>query len=148
MQTIHTWQFDLSPELPLGPPTLMMSFVSPTEKLSPHLGVDPVAMKRKAEERIKYLEPLAPHNQVLEGADAWSRTGKAVEFIPQEVDARGQTREEGIIKWKGKEPLHVETKSSTGGESSQHQHATTTHSPHASQHSQGAGAASQGSQKA
>lgn len=79
-KTIHTWQFDIHPELPLGPPALMMSYTSddqvPRELVrerDKRYGVD---SEKKKELRKGYL----PEHKTATGADAWEEEGKAIVF--------------------------------------------------------------------
>ena len=77
-KTIHTWQFDIHPDLPLGPPTLMMSYTSDDQVPSDlvrerdeRYGVD---TEKKRALRQGYL----PEYEVAEGADAWELDQKAI----------------------------------------------------------------------
>lgn len=96
-QTIHTWQNDISPDLPLGPPRLMMAFTEDGQ-------VDPATMaaldkvqgvttEHKRELRKGYLDL---EYEVKKGADSW-KGGKAVELVPREEEVKM-----GVAKWKGK----------------------------------------------
>ena len=86
-KTIHTWAYDLYPELPLGPPNLMMSYTAdgqgpPQEILrarDERVGMDTEAKKRL---RAGYL----PEYQVAKGADSWQTTGKNLSFELKEQD--------------------------------------------------------------
>lgn len=81
-KTIHTWPVDVSPELPLGPPSLMMAYTS--DEQVPHelvrerderLGMDTEGQKKRRE---GYLPSYEKNND----ADAWEKTGRGVEFMP------------------------------------------------------------------
>jgi hypothetical protein len=86
-KTIHTWAFDLYPDLPLGPPNPMMSYSSdeqapPAEVIKARdnkYGMD-TASKRKL--RADYLPPYEKHPE----ADQWEKTGKAPVFETQEKE--------------------------------------------------------------
>jgi hypothetical protein len=89
-KTIHTWAFDIHPDLPLGPPNLMMSYTAPDQ--IPHdlvkerderLGMD---TERIRESRKSYL--LSGYEKAV-GSDEWEKTGKGVEFRPVETDLSG-----------------------------------------------------------
>jgi hypothetical protein len=87
-QTIHTWPIDISPDLPLGPPNLMMSYVgdgqAPTELVrsrDQRYGMDTQA---KRELRAGYLPPYDP----LPEADEWKSSGKGVVFEPVEREIK------------------------------------------------------------
>ena len=87
-KTIHTWQIDTTPELPLGPPQLMMSLTEPGQ-------VEPRLVKKRDESfgmstedkrqtRAQYL----PQYHKQDDADAWEKTGKAVVFEPVEREVK------------------------------------------------------------
>ncbi|KAF7791315.1 hypothetical protein EIP86_002329 [Pleurotus ostreatoroseus] len=86
-KTIHTWAYDLYPELPLGPPNLMMSYTADGQGPPPEIlrardervGMDTEAKKRL---RAGYL----PEYQVAKGADSWQTTGKNLSFELKEQD--------------------------------------------------------------
>ncbi|KAH9856952.1 DUF1264-domain-containing protein [Lenzites betulinus] len=85
-KTIHTWAIDTSPELPLGPPQLMMAYTAdgqgPPEALikarDAQWGQD-TTVKRQT--RTGYLPPY----QKADGADEWEKTGRGVIFTVEEV---------------------------------------------------------------
>ncbi|KAI0079901.1 DUF1264-domain-containing protein [Panus rudis PR-1116 ss-1] len=86
-KTIHTWAYDVHPDLPLGPPNLMMSYpgdhFAPPEELvrerDGKYGMD-TAAKRKL--RAEYLPPYGK----VQSSDAWEQTGKAIVFEAVEKD--------------------------------------------------------------
>ena len=86
-KTIHTWQYDIHPDLPLGPPALMMSYTrdgqGPPESLvkarDEKYGMD-TASKRRL--RADYLPPY----EKSVDADQWESTGKTVVFEAHEHD--------------------------------------------------------------
>ncbi|CDO69544.1 hypothetical protein BN946_scf184785.g49 [Trametes cinnabarina] len=88
-KTIHTWAIDISPELPLGPPNLMVSYTAdgqgPPEEMvrkrDEEWGQDTATKK---ELRKGYLPPY----EKVEGADEWEKTGRAVKFSVEEVALR------------------------------------------------------------
>ncbi|TFK40102.1 DUF1264-domain-containing protein [Crucibulum laeve] len=88
-KTIHTWAIDISPDLPLGPPNLMMSYTA--EDQIPHNMVRArderlgVSTADKKELRKTYLSPY----QKADSADEWEKTGKALEFKAKEVTIVG-----------------------------------------------------------
>ncbi|OSC99084.1 DUF1264-domain-containing protein [Trametes coccinea BRFM310] len=85
-KTIHTWAIDISPELPLGPPSLMVSYTAdgqgPPEDMikrrDEQWGQDTAAKK---EMRKGYL----PAYEKAEGADEWEKTGRGVKFSSEEI---------------------------------------------------------------
>ncbi|KAL1944503.1 hypothetical protein VTO73DRAFT_2933 [Trametes versicolor] len=85
-KTIHTWAIDTFPELPLGPPNLMIAYTrdgqGPPEEMikkrDAEWGQDTVA---KRESRKEYL----PQYEKADGADEWESTGRAVRFNVEEV---------------------------------------------------------------
>ncbi len=85
-KTIHTWAIDTSPELPLGPPNLMMAYTrdgqGPPEEMikkrDAEWGQDTVV---KRESRRGYL----PQYEKADGADEWESTERGVRFDVEEV---------------------------------------------------------------
>ncbi|KAI0748181.1 DUF1264-domain-containing protein [Daedaleopsis nitida] len=88
-KTIHTWAIDVSPELPLGPPNLMMSYTGGGEGPPPEMvrardagsGQETAAKK---EMRASYLPPY----EKADGADEWEKSGRGIEFLVKEVPIR------------------------------------------------------------
>lgn len=87
-KTIHTWAIDQHPELPLGPPSLMMSYtprhpmnVEAVKRRDEKYGLDSDA---KRELRKGYLPPY----ETVEGADAWEQSGKGVRFEAVETEVK------------------------------------------------------------
>ncbi|KDQ60748.1 hypothetical protein JAAARDRAFT_31721 [Jaapia argillacea MUCL 33604] len=79
-KTIHTWAIDVTPDLPLGPPNLMMAYTGDGQidqqllrKRDETWGMD-TESKRKL--RAGYL----PHYERVSGADMWEETGKGLVF--------------------------------------------------------------------
>ena len=79
-KTIHTWAIDSTPDLPLGPPNLMMSFTyknphdpSVVRERDERYGVATDAMR---DSRKKYL----PSYELVDGVDNWEKTGKTIVF--------------------------------------------------------------------
>jgi len=86
-KTIHTWAIDTSPDLPLGPPNLMMSYTSddqgpPSEMVKQRDETCGMDTQHKRELRAGHLPPY----EKSPDADAWERTGKAVVFEIKEQD--------------------------------------------------------------
>ncbi|KAJ3478298.1 hypothetical protein NLI96_g9848 [Meripilus lineatus] len=88
-KTIHTWAIDQYPDLPLGPPSLMMSYTGDGQGPPPdmaeardaHCGMDTEAKRRL---RAGYL----PHYEKVTGSDEWERTGQSVTFEAVESEIR------------------------------------------------------------
>jgi len=88
-KTIHTWAFDIHPDLPLGPPQLMMSYPSEEHAPPPDLvrrrdrkyGVSTVAKKHL---RSGYL----PQYEKAAGSDDWVNDGKSLDFEPVEREIK------------------------------------------------------------
>ncbi len=87
-KTIHTWSIDETPDLPLGPPQLMMSYTEPGQadpsivrNRDERLGMD---TEGQGELRKTYL----PQYEKAEGSDMWQTTGKAVVFKAVEVEVK------------------------------------------------------------
>lgn len=80
-KTIHTWAFDIYPDLPLGPPHLMMSYTEDGQGPPPEMlksrdekcGMDTEAKKKL---RAGYLPPYEKDD----GADEWEKSGKGISF--------------------------------------------------------------------
>ncbi|KAJ3562706.1 hypothetical protein NP233_g9407 [Leucocoprinus birnbaumii] len=91
-KTIHTWAVDISPDLPLGPPSLMASYTSDEQvpvtmvaERDSRLGVSTEAQKKH---RQGYLPVFEKHRE----ADEWEKSGKGIQFIADEVElAAGDT---------------------------------------------------------
>ncbi|EGG07018.1 uncharacterized protein MELLADRAFT_106194, partial [Melampsora larici-populina 98AG31] len=89
-KVIHTWNVDRHPDLPLGPPSLMMSYTKPemvnweqVKKRDEEQGVD-TADRSKI--RAGYLPLDYAKNQ---NADKWMETGKQVQFESIERPLKG-----------------------------------------------------------
>ncbi len=88
-KTIHTWAIDQYPDLPLGPPSLMMAVTGDGQGPPPemvkardiHCGMDTEAKRRL---RAGYLPPY----EKVTGSDEWERTGKSVVFEAVESEIR------------------------------------------------------------
>lgn len=84
-KTIHTWAYDIHPDLPLGPPNLMMAYTQDGQGPPPDMlrerdercGMDTA---RKKSLRADYL----PAYETAKGSDEWVHTGKAVSLEPLE----------------------------------------------------------------
>jgi len=88
-KTIHTWAVDVTPDLPLGPPDLMMSYTSDGQ-------LDPKILKERdaklgtsSEEKGKYRATYLPPYEKRPGADEWEKTGKGLEFRVREAPMIG-----------------------------------------------------------
>jgi len=88
-KTIHTWAIDVHPDLPIGPPHLMMSWTGEgqgdlklVEKRDKEGGVDT--------ERVRKLraEELDETYVKAKGVDDWEVSGKGIIFEPKEVKAK------------------------------------------------------------
>lgn len=77
-KTIHTWAIDIHPDLPIGPPNLMMSYTEdgevPLEMVKARDERYAVSTESKRELRTGYL----PGYEVFEGADSKEK----IEFKP------------------------------------------------------------------
>ncbi|KAI0721024.1 hypothetical protein C8T65DRAFT_631967 [Cerioporus squamosus] len=85
-KTIHTWAVDIHPDLPLGPPNLMMSYIGdgqgpPAEMVKARDEASGQNTAAKREVRKGYLPPYERD----QAADEWAKTGKGVEFVVKEV---------------------------------------------------------------
>lgn len=86
-KTIHTWPVDISPDHPLGPPNIMVSYTGDGQGPPPEMikerdercGMDTEG-KRKL--RAGYLPPY----ETRPDADQWQQTGKGLILEAKEVD--------------------------------------------------------------
>ncbi|KAI0341566.1 DUF1264-domain-containing protein [Trametopsis cervina] len=88
-KTIHTWPYDINPDLPLGPPNLMMSYTNdsmgpPPELLEARDAESGQRTETKRQLRAEYLPPY----EKSKGADQWATTGKGISFVPTERDLK------------------------------------------------------------
>lgn len=87
-KTIHTWLFDEHPDLPLGPPALMMSYTkdgqAPEDLVKARDERYGVSTEAKKELRKGYLPPY----EVVEGADAWETSGKVIVLEARERNVK------------------------------------------------------------
>lgn len=84
-KTIHTWAIDITPDLPLGPPSLMMSYTKDGQ-------IDPAIVKARDErlgvasdDKKRLRESYLPSYETAAGADEWEESGKGIEFRVHEV---------------------------------------------------------------
>ncbi|GAA5831033.1 hypothetical protein JCM11251_005116 [Rhodosporidiobolus azoricus] len=104
-KTIHTWAVDESPNVPLGPPSLMMAFTADGQvdpaTVSTRDSVESRSTDHKRELRAKYLDLSY---EPLPGADQPMKTGKGIKLVPQEVDVEKPSGADQAT-WKGREKL-------------------------------------------
>ncbi|BGP37316.1 hypothetical protein JCM10450v2_001225 [Rhodotorula kratochvilovae] len=107
-KTIHTWAVDEHPDVPLGPPRLMMSFTA-DDQVDPSIiaardASEGTSQARKQALRAGYLDTSY---EPAEGADAWMHGGKGLVFEPKEVDIVQPKPDKGgpMATWKGKQPF-------------------------------------------
>ncbi|KIJ55601.1 hypothetical protein M422DRAFT_774588 [Sphaerobolus stellatus SS14] len=88
-KTIHTWAIDQHPELPIGPPHLMVSWtgegqadVALVKKRDEEYDMDSEAVKKSRSTVLDLNYPVAA------GADSWEKSGKGVVFEPKDVDVK------------------------------------------------------------
>ncbi|KAF8522188.1 DUF1264-domain-containing protein [Hysterangium stoloniferum] len=80
-KAIHTWQIDISPTLPLGPPALMMSYTGDSQvegNLTVEMALHSEETKKKRAIRQGYLPPY----EKAVNADQWEKTGQSVDLEP------------------------------------------------------------------
>lgn len=88
-KTIHTWAYDIYPDLPLGPPNLMLSYTSdeqapPRELVKTRDEASGMDTESKRRLRADYLPPYEKHPD----SDKWENTGKALEFDAVEREVK------------------------------------------------------------
>lgn len=89
-KTIHTWAIDITPDLPLGPPRLMMSYTADGQMDSAMVKARDETLGVSTEEKKKLRKSYLPSYETMPGADEWEKTGKGVEFRATEVDLIGK----------------------------------------------------------
>ncbi|GAA6022963.1 hypothetical protein JCM8202_000290 [Rhodotorula sphaerocarpa] len=105
-KTIHTWRPELHPDLPLGPPSLMMSFTG-DDQVEPSVldtrdRIEGQSTAHKRELRAQYLDT---GYEPAEGCDAWAKDGKGVVFEPKEVEVAMPEAGGEPARWKGSIPF-------------------------------------------
>ncbi|KAF9246272.1 hypothetical protein BU15DRAFT_70379 [Melanogaster broomeanus] len=87
-KTIHTWAYDEHPDLPLGPPQLMMSCTGDGQ-------LAPQAIKERdqrsgisTEAKRKYRQGYLPKYEKDEEADQWEESGTGIVFEAREVNLK------------------------------------------------------------
>ncbi|KAJ9095397.1 hypothetical protein QFC20_006679 [Naganishia adeliensis] len=105
-KTIHTWQYDIHPDFPLGPPQLMMAYTADSQidqgllaARDAEAGTNTAAKK---EYRKTYLPTEGIEKMPLPGADGWL-SGKTVQFEPVEKEVvpkpdAGRSRVDGSVE--------------------------------------------------
>ncbi|OBZ75604.1 hypothetical protein A0H81_04238 [Grifola frondosa] len=88
-KSIHTWAIDISPDLPLGPPNLMMSYTGegqgpPEQMIKKRDETCGMNTDAKKELRKGYL----PSYNVVDGSDEWEKTEKGITFEARECDLK------------------------------------------------------------
>jgi len=88
-KTCHTWQFDIHPDLPLGPPQMMMSFTKDEQIDQKVLGERDAALgissADKRKQRESWLEPPSGQYEKPEGVDCWSKDGTSWQLEAKQV---------------------------------------------------------------
>ncbi|KAH9951218.1 DUF1264-domain-containing protein [Amylocystis lapponica] len=97
-KTIHTWAVDLHPDLPLGPPNLMVSYTGddqgpPKELVQERDDRLGMSTERKRNLRAGYLPPYEKQAD----ADQWEQTGKALVFETTETDIKPSENRRGPL---------------------------------------------------
>lgn len=85
-KTIHTWAVDTFPDLPLGPPSLMVSYTS--DEQIPHdlVHARDQRLGMVTEAQKEYRKNYLPSYEKERDADEWEKSGKGVQFIASEVE--------------------------------------------------------------
>jgi len=88
-KTIHTWQVDIHPDLPLGPPNLMTSYTGdgqgpPSEMIKARDEKFGMNTEAKRKLRAGYL----PEYEKRADADQWEESGKGLVFEARESDIK------------------------------------------------------------
>lgn len=78
------WQVDRGDPLPLGPPQLMMAFIEDGQVTRELVRQRDDYYKIDSQDKKKQRADI-PEPKVAEGADAWARSGKAVQVTTKEI---------------------------------------------------------------
>ncbi|KAG0140487.1 hypothetical protein CROQUDRAFT_665106 [Cronartium quercuum f. sp. fusiforme G11] len=82
-KVIHTWNVDQNPELPLGPPSLMMSYTKPEMVNWDQVKERDLEQDVNTAERSKIRAGYLPLEYAKnEEADEWMKTGHQIQFGP------------------------------------------------------------------
>lgn len=84
-KTIHTWAFDEFPELPLGPPHLMMSFTGDNQTSDEAVRLRDERSKISSSAKKKLREGYLPPYQKDNKADQWEASGTGITFKSEET---------------------------------------------------------------
>lgn len=87
-KTIHTWAIDETPDLPLGPPHLMMSFTGPGQANPELVKARDARLGMSTDDKRELREHYLPPYEKVEGADEWESKGKGIVFEAVEGDAK------------------------------------------------------------
>ncbi|KAF8896503.1 DUF1264-domain-containing protein [Infundibulicybe gibba] len=89
-KTIHTWAIDVTPELPLGPPQLMMSYTADGQINEDIVRARDGRLGGSTEEKRELRKSYLPPYDLLPGADEWERTGMGLIFELKEAKLNRQ----------------------------------------------------------
>ncbi|KAF8498352.1 DUF1264-domain-containing protein [Gautieria morchelliformis] len=81
-KTIHTWQIDTSPDLPLGPPSLMMSFTADGQVRQDLVHARDTRTGQDTLERRLLRQQYLHDYEKAGGSDQWVETGQSISFEP------------------------------------------------------------------
>ena len=84
-KTIHTWAIDVTPDLPFGPPDLMMSYTDDGQLNPQIIGKRDERLEISMGEKTKCRASYLPPYEKAPGADEWDKTGKGLEFRVHET---------------------------------------------------------------
>jgi len=77
-KTIHTWSIDTSPDLPLGPPALMMSFTGDGQVREDLVRSRDERTGESTEKKRSLRQQYLPRYEKVAGSDEWEESGKAI----------------------------------------------------------------------
>lgn len=88
-KTIHTWPIDTSPELPVGPPNVMVSYTR-GEQGPPASMVKARDIKYRMDTGVKQelRKAYLPTYEKLDSADEWEKTNQGIIFEPQDSETK------------------------------------------------------------
>ena len=89
-KTIHTWAIDQFPDLPLGPPNLMMSYTDDGQIPHDMIKARDERLEVDTDAKKKLRQGYLPGYVKSPEADQWEKTGKGIVFEPEE---KGLVRE-------------------------------------------------------
>ena len=87
-KTVHTWAVDKDPNLPLGPPQLMMNATGDGQLSDQVVHERDRKLGISTESKRRHRAGYLPGYEMDEIADQWEKSGTGIAFEPKEVEFR------------------------------------------------------------